>query len=338
MNLVSDPELWETFFALKTMGRLRQFRSNLDHSVPERAALAYYISTWPFDSAPDEAPFVPGSSLSPDRTAVMYGDAPVIFEGTNHWCMKPYLPAEALRSKLAGLEHLVGSIRRSNPNVRMTLVLVPEKDHVISRFILSEDRFVRMEEAVAALDERLAALDVKLIFDQPFRGLSETMGPEDFRYGDSHLASRNYLKILEFVLQALGVGSAAAHHDIALSDQPVFGDLAAKFAGGRGAREMDARPGVANSRVVQVAGTETFASPLGATWQEFMNDSPSINESICILGDSHCSIYEQRRLTYVFANLYRKTRFTWNPCGIREKPGALDFDNIVLETSSRFVV
>lgn len=338
LKLVSNPALWETFFSLKTIGELRQFRSALDHSVPEQAALAYYISTWPFDSALNNAPFAPGSSLSPDRTAVMYGNAPVIFEGTNHWCMKPYLPTEALHSKLAGLEHLVGSIRRSNLNAKITLVLVPEKDHVISRFILGENRFELMEEALATLGDRMAALDVKLIFDEPFRDLSGHMEIQDFHYGDSHLASRNYLKIKNFILQALGSESIAERQYIEFTEQLVFGDLATKFTDGRSAREIDLRPDVANSQVVQVGGNETFASPLGSTWQEFRNNSPLIDETICLLGDSHCSIYEQRRLTYILANIYSRTYFAWNPCGIREKPGVLDFDNVVLESSSRFVV
>ncbi|MRX52183.1 hypothetical protein GI374_17615 [Paracoccus sp. S-4012] len=339
MKFDMEPEIWPAFFRLNTVGGLRKFHGSLDYSAPEQAALAHYISTWPIvGSDQDDARFVPESYISLDRVAIMYGNAPVIFSGRNQWCTKPYLSAEAARGKLSGLEHLVSSIRRSNPDSRIALLFVPEKDHVISRFILNEDRFSRIEEAIAELRARLALLDVKLIFEQPFGGLGEVMKLSDFSYGDSHLANFNYVSMLSFVLSALAVPSGTVDIGLGTADHTIFGDLAAKFGDGRTVKAVSSGPDFPNSRVVQVAGNETFASPLGDTWQEFVNDAASVNETVCLLGDSHCSIYRQRRLTYLFSNIYRRTCFSWNPCGTRKRPGMLEFDNLVLETSSRFVV
>lgn len=164
-----DPLLWESFFALDTVGALRRFSLGLDGSTPEKAALAYYISTWPvFNDSNDEAAFFPAAHLSADRSAVKYGSAPVIFEGSNLWAWKPYFTTEALKQKLDGLERLIVQVLKSTPNARITLVLIPEKDHVISRFMRKETRFDSFDRAADELSGRLAARGMPMIFRQPF--------------------------------------------------------------------------------------------------------------------------------------------------------------------------
>lgn len=334
-----DPCIWDRFFALRSVGELRHFAHNLSADIPAEAALSHYISTWAEPAvSPDDAGFAPARYLAPDRSAVMYADAPVILEGTNHWSTKPYLSKAALGQKLAGLQNHLGQIRRANPQARITLVMIPEKDHVISQFLLHEDRFAALVAAVDELRERIAGLDIPVLFDQPFHGIDRFQTPSDFSYKDSHLPGRTYVTVFGFVLETLGLSWAAVRPAVGLSLLPVFGDLAAKFDNGTPVQTMAHQPDMPAGVVRQTAGCASFADPLGDTWQEFTNDTPLVDRSVCILGDSHSSIFAQRKLTYLFASTFRETHFAWNPCGIRKPPGALPHDMIVLEISSRFVV
>lgn len=339
MNGQTNAALWDYFFGLKTIGDLRKFSAHLDPTFPEEAALSYYISSWADgEQLADNAAFLPNRMVSPDRSAVMYGNAPVIFEGTNYWSSKPYFSAAELLEKMNNFENLVAGIRASNTNARMTLLLIPEKDHVISRFLLKEDRFAAFEAAVDALTERMAKHGVSLVFQQPFHGIDRFQSTADFAYPDSHLAGRNYVTMFGFVLETLGVSWASIKSHIGLRRLPEFGDLARKFEDVKTSPLLTLQPDVLDSKVTQSAGSETFAEPLGETWQEFSNAAPLVDQSVCLLGDSHCSIYAKRKLTYLFANTFRNTHFEWNPCGIRKKPDVSSFDNVLLEISSRFVV
>lgn len=339
MTFVSDPELWKVFFSLKTVGDLRQFRSTLDNLVPEQAALAYYISTWPvYQNANDADTFLPGSSLSPDRSAVMYGSAPVIFEGSNHWAWKPYVPVDTVRSRLRALENLLTGIRRSNESAKMVLVIVPEKDHVISSFFLKEKRFAHLEEAVEQFKRSMTTLDVRMVFDQPFLGIERFQSLEELAPPDSHLAGRNYANIFAFVLSILEVWHSELESLIKLKQVPFFGDLSFKFETVRRVPDFTYQPDSEIGQPILISGNETFASPLGETRQLFHNKTAVIKQSVCLLGDSHSSIYSQRKLNYLFASFFEDTYFEWNPCGIRNRPGYLPYQNLVLETSSRFIL
>ena len=339
MTHVHDPLLWGSFFALDTVGALRRFLLGLDSSTPEQAALAYYISTWPaFKDSNVEAAFVPAAHLSADRSAVKYGNAPVIFEGSNLWAWKPYYTTEALTQKLDDLEQLIIQIRNSNPNARMTLVLIPEKDHVISRFLRKETRFDAVDRAADALYTRLAAKGIPMIFKQPFVNIDHFLTLGDFDYGDSHLPARCYVTVFGFVLEALGISWASVRSQIGLQKLPTFGDLSIKFEDSQPRQELAFQPDIPGAAARQTAGTASFVDPLGNTWQEFRNDQALIDRSVCILGDSHSSICAQRKLTYLFANTFRHTHFEWNPCSIRKKSDIAAYDNVILEISSRFAV
>lgn len=331
--------LWNTFFSLRTVGELRAFAAQLDPSVPEQAALSYYIGTWPeTSSASDDDPFAPNEKLSLDRSAIMYGRIPVIFEGSNMWSSKPHFTVEQLNERLTNLEKVVSRVRESNTNAKMALVLIPEKDHVISRFLLKENRFDTFERAIGALAPRMSAMGISLLFDQPFRGIEKFQTLEDFEYKDSHLPGRNYIIVFGFILERLGIPWQSVRSGVSLKKLPEYGDLATKFANGTPAQTRTFQPDVPQASVVQHAGEKTFADPLGDTWQSFRNDAALVDQSVCLLGDSHCSIYSQRKLGYLFASTFRETRFEWNPCGLRKKPDVASFDNVVLEISSRFVV
>lgn len=339
MTHVPDPQLWESFFALDTVGALRRFSLGLDGSTPEKSALAYYISTWSaFIDSNDEAVFVPVAHLSVDRSAVKYGNAPVIFEGSNLWAWKPYFTAEALTQKLHDLEHLIVQNRNSTPNAHMTLVLIPEKDHVISRFMRKETRFNSFDRAADELSGRLAARGIPMIFKQPFIEIDRFLTRGEFDYSDSHLPAQCYVTVFGFVLEALGISWASVRNRIGLQKMPNFGDLSIKFGDRQPTQELAFQPCISGAASSQTAGTASFVDPLGNTWQEFRNDQAPIDRSVCILGDSHSSIYAQRKLTYLFAETFRHTRFEWNPCSIRKKSDVAAYDYIILEISSRFVV
>lgn len=339
MNLDQNSTIWDAYFALQTVGDLRKFQMVMDLSDPEQAAFSYYISTWPFfKDAYSDAAFAPGNSLSNDRSSIFYGNAPVIFEGSNQWSIKPYLPIVQLEEKLSKFENLVKSIRNDNRKSRMVLIFVPEKDYIISHHILGENRFDVLREAVVSFAERMSALDVPFIFDALFEGSGVQRQVGDYSYQDTHLMGKDYISIFESALTLLGYGSAAQNAQIDLADVRCFGDLAAKFESGGKTVETLPQPDVSGSEVAQVAGLETFGKPLGKTWQTFVNNHAEISASACLLGDSHCSIYRQRRLTYLFANFFQNVHFSWNPCGARDKTGQLDYDTIVLEASSRFTL
>ncbi|MEI6798130.1 MAG: hypothetical protein WCO04_02795 [Pseudomonadota bacterium] len=240
--------------------------------------------------------------------------------------------------KLRDLENLVGYIRDSNPKARMTLVLVPEKDHVMSRFLLKETRFDVIDRAVNMMSKRLATRGLPLIFSQPFVEIDRFLTLADFEYGDSHLPSRHYVTIFGFALESLGISWASLRDRIALLQLPEFGDLTLKFENTAPHPGVTFRPNMPDDCARQTAGTASFAQPLRDTWQTFRNDKALIDQSVCVLGDSHCSIHADRRLTYLFANTFRTADFVWNPSGIEKIPDVAAYDNVVLEISTRFTM
>lgn len=339
VNNQVDTKLWSDFFALETVGELKTLFKRLDISIPEQAAISYYISTWPdFIHGKDDETFCPGNFVSRDRSAVMFGKMPVIFEGTNNWSWKAYYPAEDLIAKTESLKNSISVLRELNPVAKMSLLLIPEKDYLISRFFLKEDRFSALNSAIASLQTWLEKLDIALIYEKPFHRIDKFQTASDFEYMDSHLPGRNYVSMFGTYLADLGMPWTDIRQSITLKNMPQFGDLATKFAEGIPAAVPMLQPDVPQSTVTQISGNETFADPLGDTWQDFSNDEPLVDQSICLLGDSHCSIYEQRKITYLSANTFRETHFEWNPCGIRKKTDIASYDNVLLEISSRFTV
>ena len=265
------------FFKLATVGKLKDFFNDLDHSQPEQAAMAYYMQTWPIWNANDDCEISPSMLLSGDVSAIMYGSVPVIFAGSNNWCLKPYFSMHSLIEKLDDLVGLILVARNLNRHAQMTVILVPEKDYVISRFLLMESRFDNFYAAVSYFKMKLKSIDVDLIFEEPFRDLVKFQGLADFEYMDSHLAGRNYVTIFGFALQSLGLSWPVVERNIRLRLLPEFGDLAAKFSDTRPTAMLRPQPEVSGAKVVQVAGAETFCEPLADTWQEFRNDAPVID-------------------------------------------------------------
>ena len=127
-------DFMETFFKISSVEQLRSFQKNLNLNSIDQRAISYYIKNWfVSDESSNKAQFRPGRFLSLDRSAILYGSIPVIFEGTNFWCRKPYLKRRNINEKVSQLINLASRIRECNPNSKILLIVVPEKDYLISR-------------------------------------------------------------------------------------------------------------------------------------------------------------------------------------------------------------
>jgi hypothetical protein len=220
----------------------------------------------------------------------------------------------------------------------VALAIVPEKDYVISRFFLNEERFLNLKAAIDRLKINMESIGVPLVFDQPFQGINKFQELSAYEEYDSHLPGLNYVTIFGFLLKALGIEWESVRPSVKLIAMPEFGDLDKKFNEAQPGSSLILKPDVPSGRALQVDGAESFADPLSNTWQDFWNESPIIEKSVCILGDSHSSIFAQRKLTYLFANTFQSVHFEWNPCGTRKLSDVSKYDIVVLEISSRFIV
>lgn len=329
-------QIQQAFFALKTWGQLRDFMASLDPTDPFQAALRHYASTWAFPANP-EVSFEPHSFISSDLSATYFHRCPVIFEGSNQWAQKPYFPREDHDEKLNAVYARCEQFRRNNPESEICLILVPEKDFVISYVFLRENRFCGMIEAIQALRAKLGRLGIPLIFEQPVMGLGPYMSIDDYEYPDSHLHARNYILIFSHAVRALGHDWDKVSPFVTIESMPIYFDLSAKFKDGKDRAFNSFQVSYTGSAAMQVSGSEYFEAPLRQTTQTFENSAPVFDEEVLLLGDSHSSIFTQRRLTYLFANSFRKTKFSWNPIGNQPEQQLDGSRKIVLEVSSRFV-
>ena len=191
---------------------------------------------------------------------------------------------------------------------------------------------------IAKFSEDLGARGIEVVYRQPILGMDNYMKLAEMEYWDSHLHGKNYIGIFSQALRALGLDWATAKPHVGLTRIPAYGDLSDKFSI-RPTMPRDVYlPNVGAARTSLLAGSETFEDPLGKTWQLIGNEAPVIDRSVCILGDSHSSIFSKRHLTYLFASLYRRCEFFWNPCEIRGYSNMQPCDDIVMEISCRFVV
>ncbi|MFD1794882.1 hypothetical protein FQV27_05645 [Paracoccus aurantiacus] len=93
----------------------------------------------------------------------------------------------------------------------------------------------------------------------------------------------------------------------------------------------------AGADVALSEGQAQLVTPLGKNRQRFANSAPAYSDQVTVLGDSHSSIFAQRRLTYLFASAFETVEFAWNPTGNAGIPDLSASRNIVLEMSQRFL-
>lgn len=336
-ELETDEATLKEFFDLTTWAALDRFIESLNDQDPFEKALRYYAQSWERPNGGDQS-FDPGRFLSQDRAAVYSGKCPVIFDGTNNWARKCYAPYDEINAKLSALYERCARLRKDNPDTRFCLILIPEKDIVISDVLRKEDRFAVINQAVETLKARLETIGVPLIFNGPILRMGNYQTLADFEYPDSHLAPRNYVIFFSHALAALDFDWQEVEPRVRMTDMPVYYDLVQKFSGGQDRAFASMELDVQDADIQQVSGSASFETPLGQTQQSFENGNPVYDASVLILGDSHSSILAQRRLTYLFASAFRKTDFSWNPACIRPDPKVNQADHVVLEVSLRFVV
>ncbi|MFD1794881.1 hypothetical protein FQV27_05650 [Paracoccus aurantiacus] len=189
----NDPaDIHQRFLKLRSWDELDQFLSETPASTPFNRALHYYATTWtPFR----KDPFDPADLISLDQAAAMYGRYPVIFMGSNQWAEKSFDPLLDADGNLSRLVDRAAQVRAQKPDTPCCVIVVPEKDYVISRLILGEARFDAIHAAMERLGARLQALDIQLIFDQPLRNLLGGGHSADLEFPDSHLSGAHYLDI-----------------------------------------------------------------------------------------------------------------------------------------------
>lgn len=341
MNEGPDHSVWESFFSLTSRRELLSFADALSSDSSQQKALKHYIESWNDLHGAADADYVefePAAYVARDLSAIKYGDFPVIFAGSNGWSSKPYLATQEIRGKLDTLKCHILRIRKIAGNARICIILVMEKDHLIDFELFKSKRFSDLEGEVDLFCSNLQREGVQVLFSEPLRGISAFMDVREFMQRDSHLPGRIYVNYLSRALPALGVEWNVAERHVSLVGRDVYGDLNEKYEDGVRGPQRAWLPYCNNSERVVTEGSPTFCNPLGDTHQSFTNPDGLVDRRVGIFGDSHSSIFYQQRLTYLFACVYKKAEFFWNPLAIREMPSAFDYDDIVFEVSCRFVL
>lgn len=336
-DLNSDPAA--QCHSIKQADYLQKIISNAETSKALIASLEYYIQSWHKVECPN--PVSPPSIhrfISQDLSSIFLGNAPVIFQGTNNWAEKPYLPIDSYVSRLRILKGIAELIRACNPDRQIVAVIVPEKDYLISQILLLEDRFTVLEQAIAEFSQDLSSLDIQCIFNEPFMPLLGHGSIEDYAYPDSHLLGRDYIHIFYHILRALNIDNKDISSRITLERSIVFNDLSDKFDPRLPSLTNELCPVIASESCNLSDGHSNFCKPLGQTWQTIINNNQTSEQSLLLLGDSHSSIYTQKKLNYLLSNAFRQTRFEWNPFSVRQPTAQISSDIIILEISLRFAV
>lgn len=329
----SPSALWDKFFSLESSSDFIAFKNNLNPNAPDEAALIYYSSTWNINEN-HSGNFVPEAFISKDLSVVMLYSCPVIFMGTNSWAEKPYSVA---RSSLDVLNRHIKKLKSHFHQSAVVMVIVPEKDFVIDYLFLGENRYGRLVDALRELRDDLSRDGIPLIFDQPLKGMEAYQSLSDFAVPDSHLPGRNYIQIFHFILKNFDISWKKVSPYLSMKSEYLYGDMFGRLANSPTEPQLEHTPFVPKSDISIKCGSTTFESPLGDTYQELINNNYIFDESLLILGDSHSSILDQKRLTYLLSSVFKETIFSWNPCAIRTGPPNLHPKYVVLEVSMRFV-
>ena len=328
----------DQFFELRKQSQLREFLSQLDPDEPYQTALLRYASTWLGDEIDNhDLAFNPRAHLSEDLSAAMLGTSPCIFLGTNDWAVRATAPFNSLKSKVEQFAAHLSSVRATYSGKTLTLIVVPEKDYVIDSLFLKTRYYSEMKDAIKYLCKLVNDMGINFICNQSFDGLENYQSLIDFEYPDTHLTSRNYSHIYAFALQGIGYDWADFKGLLKFEVAPEYLDLPDKFQGFQPNPYEVSTPVFPHSDISMSGGFADFQNPLGDTWQKFSNSSPVVDKSVLILGDSHSSILERRKLTYFFAASFADLEFRWNPCGIRGEIPKTEADHVILEISQRFI-
>lgn len=330
-------QLLKRFFSISSLKELDLFKSELDKGDPFEAMLFYYATSWGTEDIKNGF-FNPEDYLASDLSAVMLGHSPVIFMGNNMWCSKIYLKSRQVFDNLIRVFERCKVIRETCPKAKVCLVIVPERDYIIRKYIKMEKSFQFIDMALNELEIKLGEIGCEFVFNDLDFLYEAIQNAVDLSYPDTHLPEEAYLEIYYKCLEKFNLDSSLAKEKIIIEDRTAYGDLSKKFSTRTLPPYKIRQPVFVDSSVEQVSGDSTFGKPLGATSQSFLNKLPLYNESIHILGDSHSSIFRQGRLTYLFSSSFSETYFSWNPANSRNAIVASKNNCILLESSLRFLV
>lgn len=325
------------FFDLKIVGELHDFLAQLDPDDLHHAALLRYAASWSAAASAPDTPFNPRAHVSEDLSAALFGGCPCIFLGSNDWALRATAPAVNLRQKAS---HFVGHIRRIRLQYydRQVLVIVlPEKDLLIDRVFLDSEHYAGIAKVMQEMQADMQAFGVNLLFDRAMIGLGAYQDLKDFSFPDTHLPPRNYVQYFGCAVQELGCNWKEVQKHLRMRRDLEYYDLVEKLDGYTANPHAVNNPAFETEGCVLAAGHGNFQEPLGETWQCFKNAESVIKKKVLLLGDSHSSIYNRRKLNYLFSNTFSQTEFYWNPCGVRGHCPETDADFVVLEISQRFI-
>jgi len=296
-------------------------------------ALLAYVEDW-LSLTAEEQEFRFSSFISEDLSSIMLGNCPVIFLGTNEWATKRYLSVTEVTEVLSKWNSHFQRIT-SDSKVPVFTAIVPEKDAVLRKLLGKRDLSnlqATIERFIGGYAENLAGYSFMQWIDYP---------PEpsvaNYEYYDSHLLSRDYLRIYIDAMSGLGLRDKLDIQRITMKRTPAVGDLAAKLTG-EPFVESNLELLFTEGNVQRISGDETFGEPLRSTRQEFSSSNPIVDAKVAIYGDSHSSIYDKRKLTYLFANTFARCEFFWDPLCLNNKTPVEDADYVVLEIAQRFMV
>jgi len=296
-------------------------------------ALLSYINDW-LQLTPENQTFDFKQFLSDDHSSIMYGRCPIIFLGTNDWATKRFYSEESLNIEMKKWRHHLNSMLDKS-TAPIYCCIIPEKDTVLRSFLNPENPISPIDSytkhLMSGFKNRIAGYsDLTSIQATPDKNIL------NYEYYDSHLLSRDYLGIFFSTLQGLNLINDIDIDRIKLKPEPHIGDLSKKL-------RSTSRPSsylalsYANESAQLISGNESFNTPLRKTQQSFKCNTPMIDAKVTIYGDSHSSIYQQKKLTYLFANTFKRCDFLWDPFCINNQKPMDDSDFIIFEISQRFM-
>ncbi len=195
-----------------------------------------------------------------------------------------------------------------------------------------------MTQSIEKLKKCCDDLGLGFIHDRFIDELPHWASEDEYNYADTHLLGRDYLCIFYEALEKFGLSKALIQDKIVLRSRRIVGDLNNKFAAPLAENEHYLLPNISVHGAELRGGSSYYEKPLGKTTQFFENTYAPFKAKVEIYGDSHSSIIDQRRLTYLFAAAFERCDFRWMPWGGgTPEEFTSDADFIVMEISQRFV-
>lgn len=325
-------EINSSFFELKSNDQLLRWMDVHKFDSMLTRSLAHYVDIHLRNAEVDENLFNPFGFLSRDLSSVIYEQCPVIFSGSNSWSVKKYLQLHEFEDSYnrfcAHVNRLLGCINAES----VLVVVVPEKDMFISD---CRDELA-LYDALSKFVEMCAAFckSKKCHFDFTTT-LPVKKNVSDYKYPDSHLPFLYYESLFFRILGLLGNKYFGDH--LKYKTCTFWGDLAKKFI-----PILDEKYDINvldfSNTPELVSGNENFVEPLNSIEQYFINSNPLFDKSVLVLGDSHSSLYREKRLVYLLGNTFRQVDFKWKPFGYGCERIDKKYDLVIIEGSLRFLV